>query len=206
MEYLGVDAVQPDLKLLEQFVVSDLQDVFRRVIQSISIQYQYKKSLLDNLFYFCFFHHKGWVVRFKSCIFDICFNTSLGLTLWRVHIQSAFPSSIQMRSRRSLTGSPMVKELPLSGWWTTSWPPTPSVKDWPTTWRTWPTKLPLKMIFGGIWLIKHTRTELWVWTWMSKLSWTRGLCRWDSLSSPSEETIKTIQPSSLRKDFLLERK
>ena len=29
MEYLGVDAVQPDMKLLEQFVVSDLQDVFR---------------------------------------------------------------------------------------------------------------------------------------------------------------------------------
>ena len=29
VEYLGVDAVQPDMKLLEQFVVSDLQDVFR---------------------------------------------------------------------------------------------------------------------------------------------------------------------------------
>lgn len=29
VEYLGVDAVQPELKLLEQFVVSDLQDVFR---------------------------------------------------------------------------------------------------------------------------------------------------------------------------------
>jgi len=29
VEYLGVDAIQPQLKLLEQFVVSDLQDVFR---------------------------------------------------------------------------------------------------------------------------------------------------------------------------------
>ena len=29
VEYLGVDAVQPNLKLLEQFVVSSLQDVFR---------------------------------------------------------------------------------------------------------------------------------------------------------------------------------
>ena len=29
VEYLGVDAVQPNMKLLEQFVVSDLQDVFR---------------------------------------------------------------------------------------------------------------------------------------------------------------------------------
>ena len=29
VEYLGVDAVQPQLKLLEQFVVQSLQDVFR---------------------------------------------------------------------------------------------------------------------------------------------------------------------------------
>ena len=29
VEYLGVEAVQPQLKLLEQFVISDLQDVFR---------------------------------------------------------------------------------------------------------------------------------------------------------------------------------
>ena len=37
VEYLGVDAVQPELKLLEQFVVSDLQDVFRTVNQLMSI-------------------------------------------------------------------------------------------------------------------------------------------------------------------------
>eukprot|EP00090_Calanus_glacialis_P046064 TRINITY_DN885_c0_g1_i5.p1 TRINITY_DN885_c0_g1~~TRINITY_DN885_c0_g1_i5.p1 ORF type:complete len:807 (+),score=220.22 TRINITY_DN885_c0_g1_i5:315-2423(+) len=29
VEYLGVEAIQPDLKLLEQFVITDLQDVFK---------------------------------------------------------------------------------------------------------------------------------------------------------------------------------
>ena len=29
VEYLGVEDVQPELKLLEQFVIKDLQDVFR---------------------------------------------------------------------------------------------------------------------------------------------------------------------------------
>jgi aminopeptidase N len=31
VEYLGVEAVQPELKLLEQFVYLDLQSVFRWV-------------------------------------------------------------------------------------------------------------------------------------------------------------------------------